>query len=99
MENWLEEDASRKSRKEVNVIVQVWNPDERKLGSGSESLLGDAQLGRQFRSYPQIVEFGKNVQGEWEGLVEKRDRRASTGTLTSMGMKQHNKPRKDISHS
>lgn len=96
MKNWLEEDESRKSSKEVNVIV--WNIDDRKLGRGSESQLGDAQLGRQFRSYPQIVEFGKNFQGEWEGLVEKRDRRASPGTLTSMGMKQH-KPRKDISQS
>lgn len=89
MENWLEEDKcrGRKSCKEV-VIVQVWNTDDRNLGSGGESLLGGAQLRSQFKSHQQIVEFGKIIQGKWEGLVEKGREVRALGTLTSMGMKQ-----------
>lgn len=32
--------------------------------------------------------FGKIVQGEWEGLVEKGTEGEALGILTSMGMKQ-----------
>lgn len=71
MENVLEEDESRgrKSGKEVIVVVQVWNVDDRNSGSGSESLLGGAQLRSRFRSHQQTVEFGKMTNGENLGMT------------------------------
>lgn len=62
--------------------------DDRNLGHGRESQLGGAQLRSRFRSHQQIVEFGQIVQGEWEGLVEKRHRKGSPAILTVIGMKQ-----------
>lgn len=46
------------------------------------SLLREAQLRSQCRSHQQVVEFGKIVQGEWEGVVEKGTEGEALGTLT-----------------
>lgn len=51
--------------------MQVRNIEGHNLDSGSEPLMGAAQLRSQFRSHHQTVELGKIVQGEWEELVKK----------------------------
>lgn len=67
--------------------IQVRNTEGHNSGSGSEPLLGGAQLRSQFRSNQQTVELGEIVQGEWEGLVEKGIAEGVLGTLKSVGTK------------